>query len=115
MMASMPDLHKIAAGWRDPAHLAILAAVSFIGLGVAFGAYAAFKRDADRSCPPPCTLDVGEEHLLRLRGAQPRDALQLAALDPLGLLQLLVLLGYVAFAVLQRLNAAIDVRLAKGD
>ena len=65
MMASMPDLHKIAAGWRDPAHLAIIAAVSFIGLGAAFGAYAAFKRDADRSCPPPCTLDVGEEQPTR--------------------------------------------------
>ena len=38
-------------------------------------------------------LDLGEQQLLGLRGAQPRDPLQLAPLDPLGLLQLLGLLG----------------------
>ena len=38
-------------------------------------------------------LDVGHQDLLRLRGAQARDALELAALDPLGLLQLLALLS----------------------
>ncbi len=71
--------------------------------------------DLQRSLVLRLLLDIGEEHLLRLRGAQARDALQLKALDPLGLLQLLVLLGYVAFAVLQRLHAPVDVRLTKGD
>ncbi len=37
-------------------------------------------------------LHIGEEQLLRLRGAEARDALELTALNALGLLQLLVLL-----------------------
>jgi outer membrane protein assembly factor BamB len=57
----MPDLPKIPAGWRDPLHLAIIAVVTLIGAGAAIGAYVAFKRDADQSCPPPCTLEVTDE------------------------------------------------------
>ena len=38
-------------------------------------------------------LDVGDQQLLRLRGAQPRDPLQLAPLHALGALQLLGLLA----------------------
>jgi outer membrane protein assembly factor BamB len=57
----MPALPKIPAGWREPFHLAIIAVVSFVGIGGAFAAYAAFKRDADVACPPPCTLEAGNE------------------------------------------------------
>ena len=52
---------KIPVGWRDPVHLAIIAAISIVGLGGAFAVYATFKRDADRSCPPPCALEVDEQ------------------------------------------------------
>ena len=54
-------------------------------------------------------LDVGEQQLLGLRGAQPRDPLQLAPLDPLGALQLLGLLREVALAVLERLQPPLEV------
>ena len=53
-----PPSPRSPPGGATPLHLAIIAAVSLIGVGGAFGAYAAFKRDADRSCPPPCTLEV---------------------------------------------------------
>ena len=58
----------------------------------------------------PCLLlDLGDQQLLRLRGAQAREPLELAALHALRLLQLLDLLGQVALAVLERLQAAIEV------
>ncbi|MET0751397.1 MAG: PQQ-binding-like beta-propeller repeat protein [Solirubrobacterales bacterium] len=58
----MPALPKIPAGWRDPVHLAIIAAVSLVVAAGAAGAYVAFKRDADQACPPPCTLEVDEDN-----------------------------------------------------
>ena len=57
---------------------------------------------------PGLLLDVGEQQLLGLRGAQPRDPLQLAPLHALGALQLLGLLGEVALAVLERLQAPLQ-------
>ncbi len=54
----MTPRHPILRAWSEPAHLAILAAVSLVALAGAIGAYAAFKRDSDQSCPPPCTLEV---------------------------------------------------------
>ncbi len=54
-------------------------------------------------------LDLGDEQLLRLGGAEARDPLELAPLDPLGLLQLLDLLLEVALAVVERLRPALQV------
>jgi hypothetical protein len=54
-------------------------------------------------------LDVGDEELLRLRGAQARDPLELAALHPLGAFELLGLLLDVSLAVLERARAPLDV------
>ncbi len=48
--------------------------------------------DLERGLVLRLLLDVGQEHLLCLRGAEARDALELTPLDALGLLQLLVLL-----------------------
>jgi outer membrane protein assembly factor BamB len=53
----MTRLPRIPAAWRDPAHLIILAAISLIAAGGALAAYLVLKRDADRKCPPPCTLE----------------------------------------------------------
>ncbi len=57
---------------------------------------------------PGILLDVGEQQLPGLRGAQPRDALQLASLHALGALQLVGLLGEVALAVIQRPQAPLQ-------
>src|SRR4051794_15216683 len=54
-------------------------------------------------------LDVGNEELFRLRGAESRDPLELAPLNPLGALELLGLLLHVALAVFERLKAPIEV------
>ncbi len=54
----MTPRHPILRAWSEPAHLAILAAVSLVAFTGAIGAYAALKRDSDQSCPPPCTLEV---------------------------------------------------------
>ena len=59
-------------------------------------------------------LDLGDEHLLGLRGAEAGEPLQLAALDPLCLLELLGLLGEVALAVAERLRAPVDVGALDG-
>jgi outer membrane protein assembly factor BamB len=53
----MPALPTIPPAWRDPTHVAIIAVVSLIGIGAAMATYLVFKRDSDRSCPPPCTLE----------------------------------------------------------
>jgi outer membrane protein assembly factor BamB len=53
----MTRLPRIPVAWRDPTHLIILAAISLVGAGAALGAYQALKRESDRSCPPPCTLE----------------------------------------------------------
>jgi outer membrane protein assembly factor BamB len=53
----MTRLPRIPVAWREPTHLLILAAISFIGFGGAIAAYEALKRESDRSCPPPCTLE----------------------------------------------------------
>ncbi|MDX6582179.1 MAG: hypothetical protein QOI10_1363 [Solirubrobacterales bacterium] len=57
----MPALPKIPLGWREPLHVAIIAVVSLIGIGGAIAVYEIFKRDSDRSCPPPCTLEADEK------------------------------------------------------
>ena len=49
---------RISPAWSDPTHLVIAAVISFIGFGGAIGAYEALKRESDRSCPPPCTLET---------------------------------------------------------
>ncbi len=54
----MPALPKIPLAWREPLHVAIIAAVSLIGIAGAFALYDRFKEEADRSCPPPCTLET---------------------------------------------------------
>ena len=53
-------------------------------------------------------LDVREQHLLRLRGGEPGDPLELAALARASPLQLLGLLLEVALAILERLHAALE-------
>src|SRR3954463_16480201 len=53
----MPALPKIPAAWSHPLHVAIVAVVSLVGMGLAGAAYLTLKRDSDRSCPPPCTLE----------------------------------------------------------
>ena len=53
----MRRLPRIPPAWRDPTHLLILAAISLVGAAGALGAYQALKREGDRSCPPPCTLE----------------------------------------------------------
>jgi outer membrane protein assembly factor BamB len=53
----MTRLPRIPVAWTDPTHLIILAAISVIGFGGAIAAYEALKRESDRSCPPPCTLE----------------------------------------------------------
>ncbi len=57
----MPALPKIPVAWTERGHIAIIAVVSLVVMGGAAGAYVAFKRDSDRSCPPPCTLETGQE------------------------------------------------------
>ncbi len=57
----MPALPKIPLDWSQPSHIAIIAVISLIVIGGALGLYIAFKRDADRSCPPPCTLEKDEK------------------------------------------------------
>ena len=54
-------------------------------------------------------LDVRDEDLLGLRGAQSRDPLQFAPLDALRALELLGLLLDVALAVLEGLKPPVDV------
>ena len=58
---------------------------------------------------PGLLLDLGDQQLLRLRGAEAGEPLELAPLDPLCLLELLGLLGEVALAVLERLRATLEV------
>ena len=53
-------------------------------------------------------LDLGDQHLLRLRRAEAGEPLELAPLDPLRLLQLLELVREVALAVLERLHPALE-------
>ncbi len=60
-------------------------------------------------------LDLRDQEVFRLRSAEPGDALQLAPLDPLCLLELLGLLDEVALAVLQRLQTALDVGSLDGE
>src|SRR5204863_2702850 len=55
-------------------------------------------------------LDVRDEQLLRLRRTQTRYPVELAPLNPLGPLELLRLLLHVALAVLEGLDAALQVR-----
>ncbi len=57
----MPALPKIPASWSHPLHVAIVAAVSLVGIGLAVGAYEYLKRDSDQSCPPPCTLEADDK------------------------------------------------------
>jgi outer membrane protein assembly factor BamB len=57
----MPALPKIPPSWRDPTHVAIIALISLLGMGSACAVYVIFKRDADQSCPPPCTLEADEK------------------------------------------------------
>jgi outer membrane protein assembly factor BamB len=57
----MTRLPRIPAAWREPGHLLILAAISFVGFGGAVAAYEVLKRESDRSCPPPCTLERQKE------------------------------------------------------
>jgi outer membrane protein assembly factor BamB len=54
----MRRLPRIPAGWQEPTHLIIIALISLVGAAGAFGAYQALKREGDRSCPPPCKLEV---------------------------------------------------------
>jgi outer membrane protein assembly factor BamB len=54
----MIRLPEIPPGWRHPTHVLIIALVSFVGVGIATAGYLALKRDPDRSCPPPCTLET---------------------------------------------------------
>jgi outer membrane protein assembly factor BamB len=53
----MTRLPRIPVAWRDPTHLIIAAAISFVGFGGAVAAYEVLKRESDRSCPPPCKLE----------------------------------------------------------
>jgi hypothetical protein len=55
-------------------------------------------------------LHIGDQELLRLRAAQPRDSFELASLDALGPLQLLGLLIEIPLAVLERLLAPNEIR-----
>ena len=57
---------------------------------------------------PRLLLDLGDQHLLRLRRAEAGEPLELASLDPLRLLQLLELVREVALAVLERLHPAVE-------
>src|SRR5215211_1636722 len=60
-------------------------------------------------------LDLGDQELLRLRRAQSGEAFELTALEPLRLLELLGLLRQVPLAVLEHLEAPIDVRVLDGQ
>ena len=60
-------------------------------------------------------LDLGNQQLLRLRGRQPREPLELAALDALGLLQLLGRVIEVALAVVERLHSPLEVGALDGQ
>jgi outer membrane protein assembly factor BamB len=57
----MPALPTIPAAWREPLHVAIIALVSLVGMGAAIAVYEVFKRDSDRSCPPPCALEADQD------------------------------------------------------
>jgi outer membrane protein assembly factor BamB len=54
-------LPRIPSAWHDPTHLIIFALISLVGAGAAFGAYQALKREGDRRCPPPCTLESDQQ------------------------------------------------------
>src|SRR5919197_3794654 len=53
----MTRLPRIPVAWRERTPLLIIAAVSVIGVGGAVTAYEVLKRESDRSCPAPCTLE----------------------------------------------------------
>src|SRR5688572_4094060 len=57
----MPALPKIPLAWREPLPIAIFAVISLIGMGAALAAYQALKEEPDKRCPPPCTLETGDD------------------------------------------------------
>ena len=61
----MPALPKIPPVWHDRLLLAIFAVLSLVVMGGAIALYQAFKEEADKSCPPPCTLEKDEKPATR--------------------------------------------------
>src|SRR5687768_10560869 len=57
----MPELPKIPLAWREPLPIAIIAVLSLIAVGGALAAYQVLKEEADKACPPPCTLERDEK------------------------------------------------------
>jgi outer membrane protein assembly factor BamB len=69
----MPAMPKTPVAWHDPVHIAIIAAVSLIGIGGAFAVYELFKNESDRACPPPCTLEKDEKPASRAEQVKTVD------------------------------------------